>query len=152
MLTEARQELAICVHAVIIGVCSNDPWVGDMAILTNSGVEVTGHDNDVMVRDALNSILQLVVEVCFFFCDCSLIGRIGNYYDQNWVAFEIPNDDSIRQCLLTSLLRSMPTPPCLSTVAEEYARSHLPSGVQCWSMTLSVFQWCSWMPTISICC
>ena len=33
----------------------------------------------------------------------------------------------------------MPTPPCLSTVAEEYARSHSPSGVQCWSIGFVCF-------------
>ena len=128
MLTEADKKLAICVGAATVGVFSNDPWVGDMAILTNSGIKVTSHDYDVMVGDALNGILQLVVEVCFFICGCSLSGRIGNYYSQRWVAFKIRSDDPIRNLLncaqVLAHLLGMPIPPCLSTVAEEYARSH----------------------------
>ena len=65
MLTEADKRLATCVGAVMVGVFSNDAWVGDMAILTNSGIKVTSHDYDVMVGDALNRILQLFVEDCF---------------------------------------------------------------------------------------
>ena len=99
MLTEADKELAICVGAVMVGVFSNDPCVGDMAILTNSGINVTSHDYDVMVGDALNGILQLVVEVCFFLCGCSLSRRIGNYYSQRRVDFKIRNDDPIRHLL-----------------------------------------------------